>query len=113
MAVHPLIKRRLTQVATVWTATGRDQYGQPTFSTPALVSTRWEKKSRRMEEAGGAARETLYRAFVWTDIEYSIGDYLYLGSSTSATPVEGAQEIIDTEVVPSLDGRYFEYIMKV
>ena len=83
-----------------------NEYGDPLFGTPTLLilasgnAVRWENRSEKYINKAGD--EDHGRSVVWsaTD-EFAVGDYLFLGNSTTANPetVAGADRVKYAEKV--------------
>lgn len=105
----------MRQTATWWALSSRDDYGDPTFSTPVSLApgtdtgVRWENKVEKFISQGGD--EDYSRAVVYCTTELAVGDYLYLGTSTEADPddVDGADQIRMVGAVPNIRNRYTLY----
>lgn len=109
LPVHPRIKKRLTTKSTVWVKTGHTGFGQGIFATPVTVPARWEKRYRRAISLGGV--EVVLTSKIWIDRELAIGDFIVEGIATSTSPTTNSQEIVDLKYIPSVDGKYMEYII--
>lgn len=98
----------LTQTATLWSKTGRDGYGNPTFAAPVQIPCRWERRTEQVKSVSGDI--ILSRARVFLDRDVELGDYLFLGTSATADPrdVATAFEVLDFKSTPSLEGTSFE-----
>jgi hypothetical protein len=85
--------RHMRQTATYWRKTGSDSYGKPTFASPVTMSCRWEDSNQLINDKSGREIVSKSRVFLANDI--SDEGYLYLGTSTSTSPlgVVGAHEI--------------------
>ena len=101
------ITRNLKQVATVWTASGSDLYGNPTYAAPVKIKVRWEERTERTLDSTG--NDILSQAFVFMSQKYDTGTYLYLGVSTDATPPNGAFPIRNFQSIPNLRGTFSEH----
>jgi len=98
----------LNQVTTWWRKTGTDGFGNVTFAPPVPLPCRWEDSSRLITNAEG--QQIPSRSRVWLDRDISIGDWLYLGNSSTTDPqdVDMAFIVQDFRKVPSLDATDFE-----
>ena len=99
----------LNQDATWWEKTGQNGYGKPTFAAPQLIKCRWEDwrsllVSPTMEEVRITAR-------VFLDFAPSEGDYICLGTFTTADPlsVPNARAVLRITGMTSVDGQTFLY----
>jgi hypothetical protein len=92
--------RHLKQTATLWTAGATDVYGNPTFSAPVTVPCRWEDKQTKAIDFQG--NDIISNSIVYVDRDYTMGDYLMLGTSVSATPPSIAKEVRNFSKVPNL-----------
>jgi len=102
------LTRNLKQTATWWARSSVDSYGDPTFAAPVQIPVRWEQRTELFVNARGEEKRS--NSIVYLDRDISIGDFLYLGTSTATDPtsVLGAQQVQDFRKVPSLDGSQFE-----
>lgn len=98
----------LTQVLTVWRATGIDGFNKPSFSAPEQLNCRWEERSEKIQAGDGT--EILSRARVFVSEDVALGDYFALGVYEETDPIStpGAWRIRDFRKTPSLDGLSFE-----
>lgn len=99
---------KLNQQATYWADAGSDEYGDRTFSSPALLNVRWEDRTDIVIMAQG--EEISSKAVVFVSQAVDIGGYLALGNQTGSadpTDVEGAYIIRGYEALPDLDGEEF------
>ena len=110
------LDRLMRQTATHW-AVGSgsvtyDKYGDPAFAAPVLLTpasgnaVRWETKATKYITKNGDedhGHSTVYSA---TD-EFSVGDYLFLGSSVATNPesVDGADRVKYAEKVTDVANR--------
>ncbi len=98
----------LNQTATYWARLDPDGYGGWDYDDPVEVSVRWEETSENLIDASGEEFVTL--AEIMVNQEMKPGDYLYLGSLTSAMEdsasnpvnIEDAWPIRKAEAVPDL-----------
>lgn len=98
--------KRYYQTATHWTIT-QDRFGGYTFSAPTTFICRWEDKTDEFMDANG--RQAISRAFVYTERELELEDYLYLGSTAAAdpetvTPKHKVAQVRRRDLIPSVDG---------
>ena len=106
-----LFTSSLRQSLTVWTRTGFDAYGKPTFSTPnSSTKCRWEDRSELVKTPSNDDVMTKARVFVSLDVV--LGDYLFLGISSASTPIglAGAQAVILFKKIPTLNGKDFSRV---
>lgn len=96
------------QKATLWTKSGLDAAGDPSWNSPVMLFVRWEVKEELVTNADGTQRKGT--GVVWLDRDADFGDMLYLGTSSSASPndVDGAERVISFTKIPSVDGLNFE-----
>ena len=105
--------RNMPSVAFYWRPGPNDGFGSLDFSgvAPVAVRCRWENKQELFRDA--QAREQMSQAIVYPDQPVEIGGYLALGdfsadvdSSGFLDPatVDGAKEIRQAQISPSLNG---------
>ena len=114
--------RLLRQTATWWEIkdvadTPYDMYGDPAFKSisPQLLQmsdgtgVRWENRTEKFIKPDGD--EDHGRSVVWLRSVVAVGDYLYLGNSSSVNPetVNGADRVKYVEAVPDTKGRDILY----
>lgn len=99
------LTRNLKQTATVFSRGTLDGYGGYSY-TKTTVNCRWEDKQVLFTDKSGQERTS--RAIVYVDTDVSLGDFMLLGTSTSATPPDGAYEVKSFNKSPDLKGRLFE-----
>ena len=98
--------RTLRQTATYWApASVSGVYQTPTWTVPVAISVRWEEKSERFVDRGGA--ELMSSATVWLNQDVVEGGYLFLGTSVIASPksVDGAFPIKKFDSQTDIKGR--------
>ena len=97
-----LTTRHLHQDATHWVANAVDGSFDPSFASPVALKVRWEARTIKFIDAGGAERDS--KAVVYLSVSVAIGDYLFEGTSvvTDPTTLEGAFEVRDYRTVPSI-----------
>ena len=102
------ITRRLNQTATYWAVTGNDNSGDPTFAAASARKVRWEQRTEVFTRPNGEEANSSDVVFVKEDMIE--GDYLFLGTSTTADPttVAAAKEIQGFSKIPQLVGNEFE-----
>lgn len=102
------LARNLLQTATLWTRGSVDSYGDPTFAAPVSLLVRWEQKTELFINVRGEERRS--NSIVFLDRDVSIGDFLFLGTSTATDPtaVLEAQQVQDFRKIPSLNGMQYE-----
>lgn len=98
-------KGLLKQTITLWEKTGVDGYGKSSFSTPDTFTGRWQDEKIITKGIDGA-KEIVYNSVVYTDTVLQEGDFVFLGSSTTANPltVSGAREIKNVRMSTDLNG---------
>ena len=101
------IIRNLKQQAVIWTASGVDSYGNPSYAAPVAIKVRWEERIERTLDSTG--NEILSQAFVYMAIKYAPGDYLLLGVSTDTTPPSSAFEIKNFSSISNLRNTFSEH----
>ena len=105
---------KLGQVATLWSITGVDGGGDPTFAAPRTINVRWESRinqnldSRGEHQRSGTAETSA--AFVYLAEDVKEGDYVFLGTSVIANPrsVLNAFRVKAFEKTPSYNSSMFE-----
>ena len=99
------------QSATLWVYSSTDSFGDPSYAAPKRLSPsngngiRWENRTEKFLRSTG--EEDLSRAIVWSSTTaFTVGSYLYLGSSTATNPetVTGAAQILHVDSVPDVKG---------
>ncbi len=90
------------QVATLWTQTGLDTYGKPTFSSPTAINVRWEDRAETILNKHG--QEVVSQARVFFGSAIPLEAYLFLGTSVASDPrlVVGAHEVMQRKLTPDL-----------
>lgn len=111
MNTAPYFKHTITY----WTKSSISGYGKPTFAAPSTYRGRWEaKQSVRRNQT---QQEIVYTHLVMSpsSVILSIGDYLYLGTSTGANPllVSNALEVGDIETHYNINGSIAFYVAYV
>lgn len=102
-----------TQTATFWAkSTTRNNQGYFTFNAPVVTKVRWENNNQMVRNFEG--REEVSTSEVWMDETLGPEDYLFLGTSVSATPPDTAKQVISSTMTPSVDGVQTEqtYLLK-
>ncbi len=104
------ITKNLTARATLWTVSGVDNSGDPTFAAPRTIKVRWEEKNASFTNAAG--EEGLANAVVYLKEDVSFGDFLFDGVSVVADPtaVVGSREIQGFTKKKQLKGSFFERV---
>jgi len=102
------LTRNLRQSATLWTVSSVDSSGDPTFAAAKAVKVRWEERTSVFATAAG--EEAVASAVIFMAEDVDPGDFLFLGTSTSADPttVTGAREVQAFHKIPQLKGSGFE-----
>lgn len=102
-------ERNLKQTATVWTVSGVDSAGDPSFdsASPRTISVRWEDRVDMFINQQGEQEAS--RSIVVVTESFKVGDFLFLGTSVAADPdgVVGAYQIKQYEEVPDKQGKAF------
>ena len=82
-----------TQPCTIWRLTGKDKYGKPTFSTPESLMCDYGFDKNLT--TGTAGNEIAQKNTFWTEYQNaSVGDFIMLGTITTADPLAaGADQI--------------------
>jgi len=95
--------RNMNQALTYWPPDGVDAFGGRTFGAPQEITGRWQTKRDLFRDPDG--RELVSSTVVYTDQEVEVRGYLYLGTSAASDPttVDGAREIRNVGLSPSLD----------
>lgn len=98
----------LQQTLTIWVATGRDGYNNPTFAAPEERPCRWEQRNTKIQTEDG--KEITARGRIFLDRDLAVGDYIFLGLSAELNPLEtqGASRVMEFRKTPSIDGNSFE-----
>lgn len=96
------LDKHLRQSATYWKRTGVDNSGDPSFDTPKAVKVRWEERTAVFTNAAG--EEAQAGAIVFVKEDMNSGDFLILGTSTTADPTEvsGSREVQGFSKIPHL-----------
>jgi hypothetical protein len=103
------IRRQMRQTATWWRRTGINEFGDPSFAGPCILSyasgtaVRWENSVQKFINSAG--QDEFCRAIVYAPLtEFSTGDYLALGAYNVTNPenVTGADQIRQVERIPDL-----------
>lgn len=95
------------QDVTYWTQAGLSGDGFHTFNTPVTVKGRWE--DREVLINNGELNEVLSsNSRVHLAVDLKQGDFVYLGTSVSATPEATARKVVRVVQIPSVDGRVTE-----
>ena len=102
------LTRHLRQQATYWAKSGKDSSGDPSFKAPKAIFARWEEKRAVFTGTGG--EEAVASAIVFVKEDMRSGDFLFLGTSTTADPlaVTEAREVQGFSKIPELQGGDFE-----
>jgi len=103
----------LNQTATWWKKIGQDGYNKPSFDSPVELSCRWEEGQGLSRNMNWEAETLSARVFLSSKV--FVGDYLFLGTSVEADPleVEGAGEVKSAPRIPSVDANTFLYMALV
>ena len=104
------ITSQLKQTATHWVKSSIDGYGKPSFAAPVSRYCRWEDKKQILRAEGQEQITISTRVFLAASP--TVGDYLYLGTSTASNPlsVSDAREIAAVQKWPSLSGTQTLYL---
>lgn len=97
-------KRNLKQVITIFSVTGVDVYGTPTYS-PRASKGRWEDSQVKFVDDLGI--ESLSTAVVFLIEDVELGNYLLLGASTSTTLPAAAREVKSFSKIPDIRFKTF------
>lgn len=76
---------------TLWTASGVDGDGDPTFAAPVAIKGKWDRKSGVIRGGDGEDRVTSHVVHLGQDV--SAGDFLYQGTSVQANPRDEADAL--------------------
>lgn len=96
------------QNITYWTTNGLNGEGHPAWNAAVTVKGRWEDRLVLIDtEIMGEKLSSNSRAYMPLALE--AGDYAYLGTSASASPIGAARRVIRTISIPSVNGRKTEY----
>lgn len=79
-----IISASRTETAIWWQATGKDEWGAPTFASPVEIECKWIQQRRRYVSQQGD--DVVSDATVMVDRDVANGDYLQLGELDSTTP---------------------------
>jgi hypothetical protein len=110
------LTRMMRQTATWWDYSTINEYGDPSFASPLLLTTasgnavRWEHRSELFKMPNGDEYHS--KAIVWSATqEFAVGDYLFLGSSVTTNPetVSGADRVRHAEKVPDIGNKKLLY----
>lgn len=98
-----MITQLLFDTITRWVKTGQDGFNKSAFATPATLTGRWQDKNELFIDSAG--KETVSSAIVYFAESVSVGDYLYLGASATASPddVSTAYEIKKVGKISDVD----------
>lgn len=102
-----LSQRNRNQIATRWTSSGTDVYGNSSW-TKSTIKVRWENKQQKSVDLQG--NEFISNSIVYLGEDVNVGDYLYLGSSVADTPPTGSYEIKNFTKIPNIAAT--DYIRK-
>lgn len=80
----------LPEKITVWNQTADDGFGGKTWSR-SIYNSRHAFKSEQFRDSQGQL--TVSKAVVYTENTVSIGDRVFIGESTSSTPVQAAEVV--------------------
>lgn len=102
------LTRHLKQIATLWTVSNIDSFGDPSFNSPVEINVRWEDRTELFINMDGAEERS--QAVVFLSIDVTPGDFLMLGSSTEADPlsIRTAYMVKSFRKIPGLGGDKFE-----
>lgn len=102
------VTSNLKQDVTYWSLVGLDENGDPTFSSPITIKARWEDTNEVNLSASG--QTFISQAVVYLSQDVGLGDYLYLGVSVEANPInqKGSKIVMKYNKIPSLNGKHFE-----
>jgi hypothetical protein len=81
----------LIDTITYWTRSGLTNEGNPTYNTPVTTTGRWEQAQTLLRDSNG--EDLTSDAYVYTNTSLNIGDWIFLGTSASASPPNTAFEI--------------------
>ncbi len=73
----------------IWEPSTRDVYNKITYVSGEIITARWEDKRERFLSPRG--EELIARAVVHVDQNLLEGGFLYLGTSTQASPKDQAE----------------------
>jgi hypothetical protein len=105
------LTRVMKQTATYWALSSFDKYGDPSFAAPVVLDpddqtgVRWEDRTEQfIDDKGDIAHS---RAWVWSETtEFTVGSYLYLGSSSTVNPeTAGGDQIRRVEKTPDVGNK--------
>lgn len=100
-----------TQIATLWTNSVMDGYGERSYSAPVTINVRWQQELKLM--LGKDGEQTPCVAQLWLQQQVNVGDYLALGDYTAdsdagevadPTTVDRAYIVFDYQDIPSVLG---------
>lgn len=100
------IDRMLIHTITVWSVTGHDAYGSPTF-TKSTMKGRWEDKQQLIKNLSGD--QIMSSAVVFLASTVSPNDRIELGSTTVTTPSASAKAVMNYRSTPSIKGNTILY----
>lgn len=103
-----VVTRNLRQTITYWAFNGVDNSGDPSFATPTTITGRWE--DRALEVISSSGERVVSRSVVYLAQDVNLGDYMFLGTDTTASPVGviGAFPVRDFRKIPNIRGTIFE-----
>lgn len=102
------LTQNLRQTATLWSKSGKDASGDPTFAAPKSIKIRWEDRNAVFTNLAG--EEGAARSVIFLAEDVKAGDFLFLGTSAVADPttVVGAEEVKGFSKIPELVGPGFQ-----
>ena len=102
-----LFARNRRQDATLWTLTGSTGvYAEPVYAVPVAIKVRWEERDELFLNSAG--EKEVASDVVYLGIDVKGGDFLFLGTSAAATPVDAAKVVNDFRKTPDLRVSGFE-----
>ena len=92
------------QIATYWGPDFINEFNEADYSTPLTYQVRWENNSILTTDLAG--KEFISRAHVYSQVDFILDGYLFLGTSIESKPKNqyGAFAIRKIDVIPSLKG---------
>ncbi len=102
------LTKHLRQSAAFWKRSGVDASGDTSFDAAKAIKVRWEDRTVVFTNPSGQEGSATSVIFVGEDMKP--GDFLFLGTSTTADPttVTGAQEVQGFSKILQLAGAGFE-----
>lgn len=82
---------RRNQRAVLWSFSGTDKFGQPTFAAAVEIAVRWEDRQEVFVDP--SAKEVVSRAVVYPEQAVTVQSILYLGTLASLSSQQKADPL--------------------